>query len=119
VISSSNDEALDKEDTSKQGRIDEIDVDKDIALVSIHDEVSTQDNIVENEGIEDVGDEEVTEVVTNAKMIIDAVVDDVQVTTAIIDIPVSAAETIVTTALTITAESTKINIKVTQAPKRK
>nr|GEV85725.1 hypothetical protein [Tanacetum cinerariifolium] len=33
VISSSDDEALDKEDTSKQERIDEIDVDEDIALV--------------------------------------------------------------------------------------
>nr|GEU53256.1 copia protein [Tanacetum cinerariifolium] len=90
VISSSDDEALDKEDTSKQGRIDEIDVDEDITLV-----------------------------VTTAKMIIDAVVDDVQVTTAIADILVSATETIITTALTITSESTKTNVEVTQAPKRK
>nr|GEZ17784.1 hypothetical protein [Tanacetum cinerariifolium] len=92
VISSSNDEALDKEDTSKQGRIDEIDADEDIALVSTHDDdsthddVSTQDNIVQDEDIEDV---------------------------------VSAAETIVTTAPTITAKSTRINVEVTQAPKRK
>nr|GEV71862.1 putative ribonuclease H-like domain-containing protein [Tanacetum cinerariifolium] len=95
VISSFEDEALDKEDTSKQERIDEIDADKDIAL------------------------EEVVEVVTNVKMIIDAVVDAVQVTTAIADILVSAAETIFTTAPTITAESTKTNVKITQAPKRK
>nr|GFD22952.1 hypothetical protein [Tanacetum cinerariifolium] len=80
VISSSDDEALDKEDTSKQGRIDEIDADKNIALVSTHDDV---------------------------------------ITTAIADILVSAAETIVTTTPTITAESTKTNVEVTQAPKRK
>nr|GEV79547.1 hypothetical protein [Tanacetum cinerariifolium] len=34
VISSSDDEAVDKKDTSKQGRIDEIDVDEDITLVN-------------------------------------------------------------------------------------
>nr|GEZ76572.1 hypothetical protein [Tanacetum cinerariifolium] len=56
VISSPNDEALDKEDTSKQGMIDEIDADEDIAQVSTHDDVSIQD-----EGIEDVDDEEVVE----------------------------------------------------------
>nr|GFA67714.1 hypothetical protein [Tanacetum cinerariifolium] len=84
VISSSDDEALDREDTSKQGRIDEIDADKNIAL-----------------------------------MLIDTVVDVAQVTTAIDDVSVSAAEAIVTTALTITAESIKINVKVTQASKRK
>nr|GEY18395.1 copia protein [Tanacetum cinerariifolium] len=119
LISSSNDEALYKEDTSKQGKIDEIDVDKDIALVSTHDNVSTQDNIVQYEGIKDIGEEEVIKVVTTAKMIIDTVVNAAQVTTAIADIPVSAAKTIVTTAPTITAESTKINVEVTQAHKRK
>nr|GEV03661.1 hypothetical protein [Tanacetum cinerariifolium] len=112
VISSFDDEALDKEDTSKQGRIDEIDADEDIVLVSTHDDVSTQDNIVQDKGIKDVGEEEVVEVVTTAKMIIDAVVDVTQVTTAIADILVSAAETIVTTALTITAESIKINVEI-------
>nr|GEV43504.1 hypothetical protein [Tanacetum cinerariifolium] len=111
VISSSNDEALDKEDTSKHGRIDEIDADDGIALVSTHDDVSTQDNIVQDEGIEDVDEEEVVEVVTTSKMIIDTIVDAVQVTTAIVNIPVSVAETIVTTAPTITAESTKINVE--------
>nr|GEU36488.1 hypothetical protein [Tanacetum cinerariifolium] len=55
VISSSDDEALDKEDTSKQGRLDEIDADEDIAMVSTHEDV------VQDEGIEDVGEEEVVE----------------------------------------------------------
>nr|GEX45832.1 ribonuclease H-like domain-containing protein [Tanacetum cinerariifolium] len=113
VISSSDDEALDKDDTSKQGRIDEIDADEDITLVYTHDDVA------QDEGIEDVGEEEVVEVVTTAKMLIDTAVDAAQVTTAIADILVSAAETIVTTAPTITAESTKTNVEVTQAPKRK
>nr|GEU58281.1 hypothetical protein [Tanacetum cinerariifolium] len=106
VISSFNDEDLDKEDTSKQGRIDEIDADEEITLVSTHVDVSSQDNIVQDEGLEDVG-----EVVTTAKMIIDVVVDAAQVTTAIADIPVSAAETLVTTALTVTVESTKTNVE--------
>nr|GEU77207.1 ribonuclease H-like domain, reverse transcriptase, RNA-dependent DNA polymerase [Tanacetum cinerariifolium] len=65
VINSSDDEALDKDDTSKLERIDKTDANKDIALV------------------------------------------------------ISAAETIVTTAPTITAESTKTNVEVTQASKSK
>nr|GEU91188.1 hypothetical protein [Tanacetum cinerariifolium] len=85
-VISFDDEASDKEDTSKHEIIDEIDADEYIILVSTHDDVSTQDNIVQNKGIEDV---------------------------------VSDVETIVITALTITAESTKINVEVTQAPKRK
>nr|GEV82883.1 ribonuclease H-like domain-containing protein [Tanacetum cinerariifolium] len=83
------------------GRIDEIDADKDIALVSTHD-----DNIVQDEVTEDVGEEEVVEVVTTVKMIIDVA----HVTTAIADILVSAAETIVTIIPTITIAS-KINVK--------
>nr|GEW60664.1 hypothetical protein [Tanacetum cinerariifolium] len=63
-----------------------------------------------SKGMEVVGEEEVVEVVTTAKMIID-VVDAEQVTTVIADIPVSAPETIVTTTLTITAESTTINVE--------
>nr|GEX47490.1 ribonuclease H-like domain-containing protein [Tanacetum cinerariifolium] len=102
VISSSDDEALDKEDTSKQERIDEIDADEDIALVSTHDDM------VQHEGIED-GEEEVVKVVTTDKMLIDTAIDGIQV--AIADVPVSAAETIFTTTLTITAESIKTNIK--------
>nr|GEW81381.1 copia protein [Tanacetum cinerariifolium] len=89
-VISSSDEALDKEDTSKQGSVDEIDTDENIALVITHDD-----------------------------MIIDVVVDVAQVTIAIADIPVSATETIVTTTLTINAESTTTNVEVTQAPKRK
>nr|GEW77927.1 hypothetical protein [Tanacetum cinerariifolium] len=95
VISSPDDETLDKGDTSKQGRKDEIDADEDIAL------------------------EEVVEVVTIAKLLIDIVVDVAQVTTAIADIPVSVAETIVTTASIVTIQSTKTNVKVAQASKRK
>nr|GEW27462.1 hypothetical protein [Tanacetum cinerariifolium] len=113
VISSYDDEALDEEDTSKQGRIDEIDADEDIALVSTHY------NIVQDEGIEDVGKEKVVEVVTTDKMLINTVVDATQVTTTIVDILVSVAETIVTTATIIIAESIKTNVKVTQALKRK
>nr|GEZ28634.1 retrovirus-related Pol polyprotein from transposon TNT 1-94 [Tanacetum cinerariifolium] len=105
VISSSDDEALDTEDTSIHKRIDEIDADEDIDLVS------TYDDELQDEGIEDVGEEEVFDVVTTAKMLIDIVVDAAQVTTAIADIPVTAAKTIVTTAPTITAESTKTNVK--------
>nr|GEW76339.1 hypothetical protein [Tanacetum cinerariifolium] len=108
VISSSNDEALDKKDTSKQRRIDEIDADEYITLVSTHD------GELQDKGIKDIGEEEVVEVVTTAKMLIDTVVDVAQVTTAIVDVPDSDAEIIVTTALTITAESTNKNVKVPQ-----
>nr|GEX91766.1 ubiquitin hydrolase [Tanacetum cinerariifolium] len=113
VISSSNDKALDNVDTSKQRRIDEIDADEDIALVSTHDDE------LQDEGIEDVEEEEVVEVVTTVKMLIDTVVDAAQVTTTIADVPVSADETIVITALTILAESTKTNVEVTQGSKKK
>nr|GEX88120.1 hypothetical protein [Tanacetum cinerariifolium]GEX95740.1 hypothetical protein [Tanacetum cinerariifolium] len=59
----------------------------------------------------DVDKEEVVEVVTTAKMIIDTVVDVAQVTTAIADVLVNAAKIIVTAVPTITAESTKTNVK--------
>nr|GFA59883.1 hypothetical protein [Tanacetum cinerariifolium] len=55
VISSSDDKATDEEDTSKYGRIDEIDTNEDIALVSTHDDM------VQDEGMEDVGEQEVVE----------------------------------------------------------
>nr|GEW33803.1 hypothetical protein [Tanacetum cinerariifolium] len=113
VISTSNDEALDKEDTSKQERTDEIDANEEFALVSTHDDV------VQDGGIEDDGEEEVVKIVTPTKMLIDTVVDAAQVTTAIANVLVSAAKTIVTTAPSITAESTKTNGEVTQALKRK
>nr|GEV39080.1 copia protein [Tanacetum cinerariifolium] len=90
----------------------EIDADEDIALVSTHDDVQDED-------IEDVGDEEVVEVVTTAKMIIDAIGDAAHVTTAIDDIPVSVAKTIVTIAPTITVESTKTNVEVQDKGKGK
>nr|GEU67054.1 putative reverse transcriptase domain-containing protein [Tanacetum cinerariifolium] len=93
VISSFDDKALDMEDTSKQGRIDEIDADEYIAQVSKHYDV------VQDEGIEHVGEEEVVEVVTTAKMIVDAAQ--------------------VTTAPTITAESTKTNVEVQDKGKGK
>nr|GFD55573.1 hypothetical protein [Tanacetum cinerariifolium] len=86
---------------------------------STNDDVTHDDVIVQDEGIEDVNEEEVVEVVTTAKMIIDIVVDAAHVTTAIADVPLSATETIVTTAPTITTESTKKNVEVTLAPKRK
>nr|GEW49298.1 hypothetical protein [Tanacetum cinerariifolium] len=79
------------------GRIDEIDTDEDISLVSTHDDV------VQDEGIEDVGEEEVVEVVTTAKMLIDTVVDVAQVTTA----------------PTIIVESTKINVEEPEMPKKR
>nr|GEV81796.1 hypothetical protein [Tanacetum cinerariifolium] len=47
---------------------------------------STHDYELQDEGIEDVGEEEVVEVVTTAKMLIDTIVDAAQVTTAIADI---------------------------------
>nr|GEX67110.1 hypothetical protein [Tanacetum cinerariifolium] len=103
------------ENTSKPRRIDEIDADEDIFLVSIHDDE------LQDKGIEDVGVKEVVEVVTTAKMLIDTIVDVAQVTTAIANIPVSTVDTIVTTASTITAESTKINVELqfTNAEKAK
>nr|GFC87329.1 hypothetical protein [Tanacetum cinerariifolium] len=58
---------------------------------------STQENIVQDEGIEDVSEEEVVEVVTTAKMIIDIIFNDAQVTIAIADIPISVVKIIVTT----------------------
>nr|GEY44977.1 hypothetical protein [Tanacetum cinerariifolium] len=90
-----------------------------IALTKLSPPPYGQPHLQQYEGIKDVGEEEVVEVVTTAKMIIYVVVDARQVTTTIVDIPVSVAETIVTTAPTITAESTKTNVEVTQAPKRK
>nr|GFD19225.1 hypothetical protein [Tanacetum cinerariifolium] len=73
---------------------------------------STHNDELQDEGIEYIKDEEVVEVVSTAKMLIDTVVDVAQVTTAIADVPVSATKTIVTTAPTITAESTKTNVEV-------
>ncbi|GKB39610.1 hypothetical protein Tco_0884552 [Tanacetum coccineum] len=56
-VESSNDEESLGEDASKQGRIDTIDADEEITLVSVHDEMEV--------------DEEVVEVINTAKLIID------------------------------------------------
>ncbi|GJS89167.1 uncharacterized mitochondrial protein-like protein [Tanacetum coccineum] len=63
VDSSGNEESL-GEDASKQGRINAIDADEDITLVSVHDMNVSAD--------EEVGEEDVVEVITTAKLIIDA-----------------------------------------------
>ncbi|GJS80843.1 hypothetical protein Tco_0747384 [Tanacetum coccineum] len=88
VVESSNDEKSLGEDASKQGRIDAIDADEDITLVSVHDEMEV--------------DEEVVEVINTTKLIIDAAqvsaVGD-KVSTASAATTVSAATT--TTATTV------------------
>ncbi|GJX13673.1 putative ribonuclease H-like domain-containing protein [Tanacetum coccineum] len=121
-VKSSSDEDL-GEDASKQGRIDDIDADEDITLVSTHDGVSIHDDEFSVHGddnvFEDVVEEEAVEVINTAKLIVDAA----QVTTAGVDVtivsePVSTAATTVTTAPTTTAEATK-TVEITQAPKVK
>nr|GEU93237.1 hypothetical protein [Tanacetum cinerariifolium] len=54
VISSSNDEALDKEDTSKQERIDETDANEDITLVSVAATTVTIDDIILAKALVDI-----------------------------------------------------------------
>ncbi|GJT80159.1 hypothetical protein Tco_1054501 [Tanacetum coccineum] len=83
VESSSDKESL-GEDASKQGRIDAIDVDEEITLVSVHDvNVSA-------------GEEEVVEVINTTKLIIDAA----QVSAAG-DIVSTASAATITTATTV------------------
>ncbi|GJY12358.1 hypothetical protein Tco_0381667 [Tanacetum coccineum] len=85
-IESSDDEESLSEDASKQGRIDAIDADEEITLVSIHDEMEV--------------DEEVVEVINTAKLIIDAAqVSDAgdKVSAASVAATVSAATTTTTT----------------------
>nr|GEZ12585.1 hypothetical protein [Tanacetum cinerariifolium] len=53
-----------KENTSKQERIDKMDADEGIALVSTHDDV------VQDESIEDVGEEDVVEKISISHVII-------------------------------------------------
>ncbi|GJS79259.1 hypothetical protein Tco_0729140 [Tanacetum coccineum] len=69
VESSENEESL-GEDASKQGRIDAIDADEEITLVSVHDEMDV--------------DEEVVEVINTAKLITDAAQDSVSAVTTTI-----------------------------------
>ncbi|GJV15089.1 hypothetical protein Tco_1360412 [Tanacetum coccineum] len=87
VESSDNEESM-GEDASKQGRIDAIDADEEITLVSVHNEMEV--------------DEEVVEVINTAKLIIDAAQDSAAgdiVSTA------SVATTISTTTTTTTTRS--------------
>ncbi|GKD99434.1 hypothetical protein Tco_1387418 [Tanacetum coccineum] len=96
VESSDNEESL-GEDASKQGRIDAINADEEITLVSVHDEMEV--------------DEEVVEVINIAKLIIDAAQDSVAgdiVSTA-------SAATIVSTATTTIAIRTVDDITLAQA----
>ncbi|GKE06822.1 hypothetical protein Tco_1398840, partial [Tanacetum coccineum] len=69
VKSSENEESL-GEDASKQGRIDAIDAYEEITLVSVHDEMDV--------------DEEVVEVINTAKLITDAAQDSVSAVTTTI-----------------------------------
>ncbi|GKC85723.1 hypothetical protein Tco_1141440, partial [Tanacetum coccineum] len=84
VESSDNEESL-GEDASKQGRIDAIDADEEITLVSVHDEV----NVVE----------EVVEAINTAKLIVDAAQDSTA----------SAATTVSAATITTTATITTVD----------
>ncbi|GJW90353.1 hypothetical protein Tco_0167906 [Tanacetum coccineum] len=102
VESSDNEESL-GEDASKQGRIDAIDADEEITLVSVHDvnvfageEVFVVEQEVANE-MEVV--EEVVEVINTAKLII----DDAQVSAAGDIVSAASAATTVSAATTTTA----------------
>ncbi|GJZ98378.1 hypothetical protein Tco_0670831 [Tanacetum coccineum] len=89
-VESSNDEKSLGEDASKQGRIDAIDADEEITLVSVHDEMEV--------------DEEVVKVINIAKLIIDAaLVSDAgdKVSTASAATTVSAATTTTATITTV------------------
>ncbi|GJZ00294.1 hypothetical protein Tco_0517723 [Tanacetum coccineum] len=84
-VESSDDEESLGEDASKQGRIDAIDADEEITLVSVHDEMEV--------------DEEVVEVINTAKLIIDAA----QVSAAGDKVSAASAATTVSAATTTTA----------------
>nr|GFC52790.1 hypothetical protein [Tanacetum cinerariifolium] len=105
--SSDKETILDKEDAFKQGRIDKIDADKDISLVSTHEDVSIYDDVsIQDEGIEIVVEEEVVEAITTAKMIFEV---------AIVSTSVSAAATTITTAPT--TDATKISVVINTSPR--
>ncbi|GJV99873.1 hypothetical protein Tco_1555125 [Tanacetum coccineum] len=93
VESSDNDESL-GEDASKQERINVIDADEDITLVSVHDMNVSAD--------EEVSEEEVVEVINTAKLIIDAA----QVSVAGDKVSIVGAATIVSAATTTVEEIT-------------
>ncbi|GJS02517.1 hypothetical protein Tco_0319025 [Tanacetum coccineum] len=84
-VESSDDEESFGEDASKQGRINAIDADEEITLVSVHDEMEV--------------DEEVVEVINTAKLIIDAA----QVSVVGDKVSAASAATIVSAAITTTA----------------
>ncbi|GJU45533.1 hypothetical protein Tco_1202799 [Tanacetum coccineum] len=86
-VESSDDKESLGEDASKQGRIDDIDADEEITLVSVHDvNVSA-------------GEEEVVEVINTAKLIIDAA----KVSAAGDKVSTASVATIVSAATTTTA----------------
>ncbi|GJR18601.1 hypothetical protein Tco_0967128 [Tanacetum coccineum] len=89
-VESSNDEKSLGEDASKQGRIDAIDADEEITLVSVHDM-----NVFAGEEVA----KEVVEVINTAKLIIDAA----QVSDAGNIVSASSAATTVSVATTTTA----------------
>ncbi|GJT32374.1 hypothetical protein Tco_0922793 [Tanacetum coccineum] len=89
-VESSDDEESLGEDASKQGRIDAIDADEEITLVSVHDmNVSAGEEVVE----------EVVEVINTAKLIINAA----QVSDAGDKVSTASATTTVSVATTTTA----------------
>ncbi|GJY68565.1 retrovirus-related pol polyprotein from transposon TNT 1-94 [Tanacetum coccineum] len=99
-VESSGDEASLGEDASKHGRIDDIDADDDITLVSVHDDVLDGEEVVLKEDtVKDVV-EEVVEVINTAKLI----VDDAQVSAASDKVSVASVATTVSNATTITAD---------------
>nr|GEV81556.1 hypothetical protein [Tanacetum cinerariifolium] len=71
VEESSDDDVLDKEDASKQGRIETIDADEDISLVSTHKENVSSMHI--DDMVEDVIKEEVVKDIITAKLIAEVV----------------------------------------------
>ncbi|GKA99403.1 uncharacterized mitochondrial protein-like protein [Tanacetum coccineum] len=95
VESSDDEESLD-EDASKQGRIDAIDADEEITLVSVHDmNVSAGKEVAE----------EVVEVINTAKLIIDAA----QVSAAGDKVSTASAATTVSAATTTTATFSNVD----------
>ncbi|GJU23788.1 hypothetical protein Tco_1157130 [Tanacetum coccineum] len=111
----SDDESLDKEDASKQGRIADIDDNEEITLVSTtHDDVDehVDDTVVDNI-VEDVIEEEVVEDIITAKLIVDVSTTGDQEVSAVI-VPVSATAPIITNVQPTGATKT---VKITTAPK--
>ncbi|GJS24440.1 hypothetical protein Tco_0453072 [Tanacetum coccineum] len=95
-VESSDDEESLGEDASKQGRIDAIDADEEITLVSVHDmNVSAGEEVAE----------EVVEVINTAKLIIDAA----QVSAAGDIVSAASAATTVSAATTTTATITTVD----------